>query len=106
MEGTIMVAMNPFIPLCSPPQTSIKILNLLTNRYFVGIVRASLDDGLYVELPASARLTPGQRIHFALDNSPGVISRITMRSATIRDVKSFDGRRLHVNLATAECLAA
>jgi len=101
-----MVAMNPFIPLASTPETSIKILNLLTNRYHVGIVRASHDGGLHIEMPASARLIPGQRIHFALDDARGIVSRHTMRSALIRDVRSTDGRRLHVDLATAECLAA
>src|SRR5262245_57233693 len=101
-----MVALSHFVPPSSTPQTSIKILNLLTNRYHLGVVHASHDGGMHIEMPASARLIPGQRIHFALDNDHVIICRNTMRSALIRDVKSSDGRRLQVHLAPAECLAA
>lgn len=107
-----MVAMFPLSPslfakpLRSTSQLCIKILDLLTNRYHVGIVCAALEDGLQIELPLSARLSAGQRIHFALDDSTGVIARQTMRSALIRQVEATDEARLRIDLSTAECLAA
>ncbi len=84
----------------------IKILDLLTNRYHVGIVHAASEDGLEIEMPLAARLSAGQRIRFALDDSIGIIPRQTMRRALIRHVHA-DRASLYIDLATAaECVAA
>jgi len=111
MEGTTMVAMFPPSLVCDAHlrcDTCIKVLDLLTNRYHVGIVHAYTDDGLEIEMPLSARLSAGQRVHFALaDEATGVISRQAMRSALVRRVGRTARASLRINLKPAgECVAA
>jgi hypothetical protein len=93
-------------PLRSSSHLCIKILDLLTNRYHVGIVHAASNDGLEIEMPLSTHWRAGQRIHFALDDAVGIIPRQTMRSALIRHVHT-DQSSLRIDLTTAaECVAA
>jgi hypothetical protein len=111
MEGTTMVAMFPPSLACDAHlrcDTCIKVLDLLTNRYHVGIVHAYTDDGLDIEMPLSARLRAGQRVHFALaEAGTGVIPRQTMRSAMVRRVGRTTRASLRIDLTPAgECVAA
>jgi hypothetical protein len=95
MEGTLMVATLP-----TPPQSnSIKLLDLLTNRYHTGIVRETSPAEMQVELPASAHLHAGQRVRFVLANQQPLVSRSTMRRAFITNVSPEHTNRLSVHLA-------
>jgi hypothetical protein len=98
------------LPEDTPRQalTSIKVLDLLTNRYHVGIVHAASETMLDVEMPLAARLSAGQRIHFALsDESGGIVARRAMRSALVRQVQTTAQARLRIDLTPgAECVAA
>ena len=101
-------ASDTFLPLLrrSFVMRGIKILDLLTNRYHAGVVHAALADGLQIEVPLSAHLSAGQRVHFALDEAAGIVPRQTMRSAMVRRVQATQESRLRIELSTAECLAA
>ena len=104
-----MVALFPPTADRTPTRSAtIKILNLLTNRYHVGIVHHTSDNHFYIELPLAARLSAGQRVRFALsDPSIGIIPRHTMRSALISRVDSTAQASLRVDLSpAAECIAA
>ena len=106
-----MVALFPPSLACDThlrSHTCIKVLDLLTNRYHAGIVHAASDDGLDIEMPLSAHLSAGQRVHFALgDQAGGVISRHAMRSALVREVHATARASLRIDLTpAAECVAA
>ena len=106
-----MVALFPRSLACDAPprsHTNIKVLDLLTNRYHGGIVHAASDDGLEIEMPLSAHLSAGQRVHFALgDQVGGVIPRQAMRSALVREVHTTARASLRIDLTpAAECVAA
>jgi len=111
MEGTTMVAMFPPSLACDTPprsHTCIKVLDLLTNRYHVGIVHAATDAGLEIEMPLSAHLSAGQRVHFALaDQAGGIIPRHAMRRALVRQVHATARASQRIDLTpAAECVAA
>jgi len=98
------------LPRRSPPPPSpstprphaIKVLDLLTNRYHVGIVHATSAESLAIEMPRSARLNAGQRVQFVLaDNTSAIISRRTMRHALVQHVETADNFRLMAHLTTA-----
>jgi hypothetical protein len=104
-----MVAM---LPSCSPPSRvkrrlcAIKLLNLLTNRYYVGIVHATTEGGLAIEVPRPARLNAGQHVQYVLaDNPSTVIPRRHMRHALVRQVDASDGLHLRADLALTELVA-
>src|SRR4051812_20465213 len=80
----------------SPNRTSIKVLDLLTNRYHVGVIIAASDEGFLIEMPLAARLSAGQRIRFALDDASGLICRRTMLHGTIQHVQINDQGRLRI----------
>lgn len=104
-----MVALFPASPAHSRTRAAtIKILNLLTNRYHVGIVHHTSADTFDIEMPRAARLCAGQHVRFALsDPSIGIIPRHTMRSALIRHVNATARDSLRVDLSpAAECVAA
>ncbi len=87
--------------------TSIKVLDLLTNRYHAGIVHAVSENALDVEMPLAARLSAGQRVHFALsDESGGIVARQAMRSALVRHVQTTPQSRLRIDLTPAAVVAA
>jgi hypothetical protein len=99
-----MVALSPPSSALSPPSSStfIKVLDLLTNRYYSGIVRAITDSTLDIELPLTSRLSPGQRVHFVLAHpTAGIIPRRTMRSALVRHVCTTAQSHLRINLTPA-----
>jgi hypothetical protein len=77
---------------------SIKLLDLLTNRYHTGIVRETSPAAMQVELPASSHLHAGQRVRFALADAQPLVSRSTMRRAFITNVSPEHTNRLHVHL--------
>jgi hypothetical protein len=103
-----------FFPSFSPSSqsptrlpTSIKVLDLLTNRYHAGIVHAVSESTLDVEMPLAARLSAGQRVHFALsDESGGIVARQAMRSALVRQVQTTPQARLRIDLTPAAVVAA
>ena len=80
----------------------IKLLDLLTNRYHLGIVRESSDAALNVELPASSHLHAGQRVRFIIAGSQPLVAKHSMHRAFITDVSpasSTRSPRLNVRLA-------
>jgi hypothetical protein len=83
----------------------VKVLDLLTNRYHTGIVRATAaasagDETLYLELPASARLAQGQRVRFIIADGRRLIAKRSMRRAEITAVLPEGPAHLHVQLQT------
>jgi hypothetical protein len=98
MEGTHMVAQAEHEILTSP-SVSIKLLDLLTNRYHSGIVREDRDGAMRVELPASARFRAGQRVHFVVAGDHSVVRRHAMRRAFVTQVSSLFADRLSVKLS-------
>ena len=100
-----MVALCPPSAHKSSPEAArlcIKLLDLLTNRYYVGVVHAASDDALEIEMPLSSRLAAGQRVHFALaDDSQAILPRHAMRSATVRRVHTTPYCRLRADLSPA-----
>lgn len=84
-------------------RSAIKLLDLLTNRYYVGIVHATGEGSLVIEVPRSARLNAGQHVQYVLaDNSSAVIARREMRHALVRRVDTSDHQRLRADLALTE----
>jgi len=86
---------------------TVKILDLLTNRYYTGVVRARSELGLELELPLSSRLHAGQRVRFVVAGNEPLIAKHAMKNACIMHVDRTAGDRLHVELAlTSEAAAA
>ena len=78
---------------------TVKILDLLTNRYHTGILRASSDSALELELPLSTCLHAGQRVRFVVAGNEPLIAKNTMKNACITHVDRTTSNRLHVELA-------
>ncbi len=90
----------PFSQL--PSHSHIKLLDLLTNRYHVGIVHESSDAGLHIELPASSHLHAGQRVRFIIAGTHALVAKHSMHRAFITEVShssSHRSARLNVRLA-------
>ena len=105
-----MVALSPFslpeTPASQAAPASIKLLDLLTNRYHLGLIRESSDAGLQVELPASSpatRFHAGQRVRFILAGEGaaegGLISKNDMHRAFITNVSPAPENRVDIRLA-------
>src|SRR5207247_1307285 len=89
MEGTAMLATLPRpanrkYPLQERDRSTgsetagtIKVLDLLSNRYYLGVVRGVSEGWLDVEMPMASRLRVGQRVRFVVCQEGGgaVISR-------------------------------
>jgi hypothetical protein len=104
MEGTLMVACisGTTLPISSADQhQSIKLLDLLTNRYHIGIVRSTSDAGMQVEFPASAHLQAGQRVHFAMSGDQPLVARRAMQRGFITRVAPSHAGAERVNLQPA-----
>jgi hypothetical protein len=90
----------------SDPDT-VKLLDLLTNRYHVGRLRHSSDSALELELPLTSHLHAGQRVRFVVSGREPLVSRQAMRGACITHVDRAGVNRLRVELVTdAEVAAA
>jgi hypothetical protein len=90
----------------TPVVRSVKLLDLLTNRYHAGIVRASSDVGMELELPLGSHLRAGQRVRFVVADERPLVSRDQMRGAFITHI-DCEPNRLRVKLALlAEAAAA
>jgi hypothetical protein len=98
MEGTHMVAAQEPHAF-STPSVSIKLLDLLTNRYHSGIVREDQDGAMQVELSATSRFHAGQRVHFVVAGDHDVVRRHSMRRAFITQVSLLFADRLSVRLS-------
>lgn len=88
--------------------SAIKLLDLLTNRYHVGIVRDSSDHGLQVELPASAHLHAGQRVRFIVAGKQALVAKQAMQRGFIAEVSPSSSElstRMNVRLARLPELA-
>jgi hypothetical protein len=122
MEGTVMVA-HAFLPsLYASPHTaltpievslaekptpdSVKLLDLLTNRYHLGLLRASSESALELELPLTSHLFAGQRVRFIVAGNSPLVARHAMRGACITHVGRAPGNRLRVELALSPESAA
>jgi hypothetical protein len=103
MEG---LPMTPSVP--QDQGCAIKVLDLLTNRYHLGMVRAALADMLIVDVAAS-RFCAGQRIRFVLaDDAAGIVERRAMRLARVLSAQPDSagvGQRISLELAV-ESIAA
>jgi hypothetical protein len=65
---------------------SIKLLDLLTNRYHAGVMQEGADGSIEVELPASSHFQAGQRVRFVAGAGQGVVRRNSMRRGFIAQV--------------------
>src|SRR3954467_15163218 len=81
---------------------SIKVLDLLTNRYHLGIIRETTDAALRVELPASSQLQAGQRVRFIVAGRQPLVSRMSMQKAFITDVSPHHANRMNVRLSLVQ----
>jgi hypothetical protein len=71
---------------------AIKLLDLVTNRYHAGVVRRTSQYGVQVEVPATSKLRPGQRIRCILaGRNAGVLPRKDMRRANVLHVEAPRG---------------
>jgi hypothetical protein len=86
-------------PLLRSRDSAIKLLDLLTNRYHVGIVRETTDAGLNVELPATSHFQPGQRVRFIVAGDQPIVARHDMQRGFITQVTSDFSDRLTIRLA-------
>jgi hypothetical protein len=96
MEGTQMVA--TIFGRVDQTESPIKVLDLLTNRYHVGIVREYSDNALQVTLPASAHLCAGQRVRFIVGDH-ALVARHAMQRGFITQVTCIDGVHYEIRLA-------
>jgi hypothetical protein len=96
MEGTFMVALAQDGGLA---RHAIKLLDLLTNRYHVGVVESAWEAGMRVELPAVARLCAGQRVRFVVAGGEALVSKGSMRRALVSDVERGMSDRMSVELS-------
>jgi hypothetical protein len=79
------------------PDTAVKLLDLLTNRYSAGLVRTAGLFRMEIEIPLTSHLHVGRRVRFAVAGDGLLVSKQTMRSAQITGVRP-EGGRLHVEL--------
>src|ERR1051325_2141761 len=96
--GTPMVAAS--YPL-NQQKTSpaIKLLDLLTNRYHLGVVRESSGENLQIEVPASSHFHAGQRVRYVVAGEDGVVRRHSMHRAFVTNVLAGVQNPLRIQLA-------
>lgn len=90
----------------APAADSVKLLDLLTNRYHLGLLRSSSESALELELPLSSHLFAGQRVRFVVAGNSPLVARHDMRGACITHVGRAPGNRLRVELALSPESAA
>lgn len=78
---------------------AVKLLDLLTNRYHVGVVESAWDQGLRIQLPASTRFQAGQRVRFFVSTGETLVAKNAMRRALISDVDAGFADRTSIELA-------
>ena len=85
------------------PTTSVKLLDLLTNRYHAGIVHTPAGPAgqrLRVQVPASSHFRAGQRVRCILaPHSAGVLAKGDMRRASVLHVEAPGTAHLLLELA-------
>ena len=69
--------------LPAAPVPTIKLLDLLTNRYHLGLVCGCCTESMEVELPLSSHLRVGQRVRFVVASDRGLVAREEMRGAVV-----------------------
>src|SRR5262245_29392134 len=94
MEGTGMVATASPAHLAIPRDSlrTIKVLDLLTNRYHVGRVQGNSDNGLEVCMPSTTRFHAGQRVRYVLaaEDARMIVARQAMQSGFVAQVNEED----------------
>ena len=78
---------------------AIKVLDLLTNRYHVGVIEATSAAGMQVVLPASSHLHAGQRVKFIVAGEQPLVARMSMRRGFVSQVRSYLADRLRIDIA-------
>jgi len=99
LEERQLVTHSVFTPRpTSSRSASIKLLDLLTNRYHLGILRKSTPTYLQVELSGGGAscFHAGQRVRFIIADDQSLVSRTAMRRGFITNV--FAGEQNRVNL--------
>jgi hypothetical protein len=90
------------------PLPTVKLLDLLTNRYHVAILRDRGHARMELELPRAGHFYVGQRVRFIVADQRPLVSRRAMRTATITHLDVTPGGpgiRMHLHLL-AEAAAA
>ncbi len=86
-------------PISESRSTPIKLLDLLTNRYHVGVIRESSDGAMHVELAACSNFQAGQRVRFVVADDHAVVCRTKMQRACITQVSPHLADRMNVRIA-------
>ena len=94
-----MVAYSAFPLVQATSRSSIKLLDLLTNRYYPGVLRKSTPTYLLVELSGVSCFRAGQRVRFVVADDQSLVSRTEMRRGFIANV--FVGEKNKVNVYVA-----
>ena len=92
--------------LTTSPARAIKMLDLLTNRFYTGVVRGMAGMRLEIQMPLAARWQPGQRVRFALEEDGRIVSRRDMQPAVITHIEPAPGAGLQLNLTALALVAA
>jgi len=95
---TPTLAPAPWQTPAETPTRAIKMLDLLTNRFYSGVVRGVAGMRLEIQMPLAARWQPGQRVRFALEDDGRIVSRRDMQPAIITHIERTSGAGLHLNL--------
>lgn len=72
----------------------VKVMDLLTRRFYAGVARNISETGLLVEFPGDAPVQVGQRVRFLVTNNISTVARrASMRSARV--VRQITGPGCH-----------
>ena len=85
---------------------TVKLLDLLTNRYHVGLLRGEDEERLALDLPRTAAFHAGQRVRFIVADEQPLVSRQAMHTAVITQASPHGtGMRLELSLLTEAAAA-
>jgi hypothetical protein len=85
--------------LPAAPVPTIKLLDLLTNRYHLGLLCGCCTESMEVELPLSSHLHVGQRVRFVVASDRGLVAREEMRGAVVMHVaRTLLGKEQRISL--------
>ena len=79
--------------------SSIKLLDLLTNRYHLGILRRSTSTYLQVELSGASGFHAGQRVRFIVADDQSLVSKTSMHRGFITNVFPEEKNRVTMYVA-------
>ena len=76
--------------------SSIKLLDLLTNRYHLGVLRKSTATYLQVELSGPTCFHAGQRVRFIVADDQSLVSKTSMHRGFIANVFADEQNKVNM----------